>query len=252
MPAARTSESQSPKPKSKLRHRWNHRSAVHRRVVTSANAALRQIPNGALYDGLMVRRRHVLPYSLVGPADVVIQVGAPFDTLMSGRSRGLSLAMMASSGLAVLVEPSSASVKELRKVGADLGLPSLQVHHGALFSEPQSAIILYEDLKHPARNFIEGMVDYAPEDLADFNRVEVPAYTLDQVWQDQCASRKVRLLSITTNGAEAAILAGGAETLANTDYLALAITSDDVMDIADGVGFSPVGSDDRGFTFFRR
>jgi hypothetical protein len=51
-----------------------------------------------------------MPYTLVGPGDVVLQVGAPSDTLRSGRSRGMHLALRtAPTGRAVIIEPEPSS-----------------------------------------------------------------------------------------------------------------------------------------------
>lgn len=236
--------------KSKLRHRWNHQSGVHRAVVRNANATLHRVPNKLLYETALKRRRHVLPYSLVGPGDTAIQVGAPADTLMSGRARSMSLGLLTTSGTTVAVEPSERSVRILRQAAQELGATSLEVVHAALFSDDAAdSLVLYEDDDHPARNFVEGTVDYSEETLREFKRVEVPSSTLDKVWAETLDRQPVRLVSITTNGSEEAILAGGSEMLRHTAYLALAITSDDVVELAASHGFKLIDNDDRGYTF---
>lgn len=240
---------------SKLRHRWNHQSPIHRTLVRTANSILARLPTGLLYRGMLVRRQQILPYELVRPDDDVIQVGAPADTLKSGRARGMSFALLTPKGQTTIVEPSQRSIDFYRDVGDSMSVEGMRLEHAALFSEAQPSIRLYEDHDHPARNFVEtvkDMINYSDEELADFEVTEVPAKTLDQVWRESCNGRRVRLVSITTNGSEEAILKGGVEVLSNTDYLALAITSDEVTELALNAGFELVGNDDRGFTYKRR
>lgn len=242
---------QDPTARKKIRHRWNHRSPVHRGAVRMANKSLRQVPPAVLYRGIMARRRHVLPYSLVSDADCVVQVGAPSDTLLSGRSRGMALGLLTPHGQTVLVEPSTASIAHYERVVAELGATGIGFEQAALFSAARPAITLYEDREHPARNFIDGMANYSAEERKEFTAIEVPAKTLDQVWTERFNRRHLRLVSLTTNGAEEAILQGGIEALAHTDYLALAVTSEEVTTLAKDAGFELLGSDDRGFTYRR-
>lgn len=238
----------------KLRHRWNHQAQLHRSVVTTANQMLARLPIAPRYQLMMRRRRNVLPYRLLDAGDVVVQVGAPRDTLLSGRSRGMALALMAPRGRVLLVDPSERSLDEYRRVASLLDNRSAETICAALYSAPMPSVTFYEDMKHPARNFIESALDVLEYDeaaLTDFEATTVPATTLDDLWRTELAGSPVRLVSVTTNGSEEAILEGATEMLKVTDYLALAVTTSDVTRFASQQGFELVDRDDRGFTYQR-
>src|SRR5690349_12910453 len=105
-----------------LRFRWDHRHPAHRTAVRAANRALASVPLRLKYRAGARLRLGRLPYSLIGPGDVVVQVGAPSDTLHSGRSRGMHMALRSVGGRAIVVEPDPGSAEEFRKAAAELGL----------------------------------------------------------------------------------------------------------------------------------
>ena len=114
------------------------------------------------------------PYSLVGPGDVVVQVGAPADTLLTGRSRGLHLALRSRGGRAIIVEPDPSSAEDFRSEGcSSWGSTTSRSSTPARGTQP-STLTLFVDPSHPATNFVEGTVDYSDERMKDFTRVEVP------------------------------------------------------------------------------
>lgn len=237
-----------------LRFRWSHRAKTHRTLVKAANRALAKVPFEAKYRATSKMRKSKPPYALVGAGDVVIQVGAPADTLNSGRSRGMRLALRSVRGRAIIIEPDPASAAEFDRRANELGLSHVTVVNAGAWHEP-SELVLLVDPKHPATNFVEGTVDYDEERLRDFNRVTVPVKTVDQIVSEVLGegAHKVRLLSITTNNSEREILQGATSIIANgLEYLALARTGDGYDDLAGQFGFDYLATDDRGFTYLRR
>lgn len=239
--------------KTPLRFRWSHLNPVHRTMVKNANQVLARVPFEPKYRLTAYLRRGKAPYDLVGPGDVVIQVGAPSDTLLSGRSRGMHLALRSRGGRAIIVEPDPASAQEFRHRAAELGLDHVTVVNAGAWHEP-SVLVLQVDRTHPATNFLEGTVDYDEERMADFDRVEVPVMTLDQIVKDTIgAYGPVRLVSITTNNSEREILRGMDGVLeAGLQYLCLARTGEGYDSLAQELGFDYLATDDRGFTYVRR
>ena len=155
-------------------------------------------------------RRKKPPYNLVNDKTVV-QIGAPRDTLMAGRSRGVYFGLLAGpGGKNIIIEPDPESVKSLRAYIADQRLHNTIVFQSGAWSEKRK-IKLYIDDNHPATNFSEGIVDYNEERMRKYRMVEIEADTVDAIL-DQCGVEKVDLVSITTNWAEMEILAGGRET----------------------------------------
>lgn len=235
-----------------LRFRWNHRNAAHRSIVKAANRGLAKLPMAPKYAATASLHARKPPYSLVAPGDVVIQVGAPADTLLSGRSRGMHLALRSRGGCAVIVEPDPSSADEFRRRAEQLGLDHVRVVNVGAWSEP-STLTLYVDPSHPATNFVDGTVDYSSERLKDFKRVEIPVLTVDQIVKDAIGRYgPVRLLSVTTNNSEREILRGATEVIeSGLQYLCVARTGPGYDEVAEQLGFRFLANDDRGFTYVR-
>lgn len=101
----------------KLRSRWSHRSAHHRSVVRAANRVLPLVPFEAKYGVTSYLRRDALPYRLLGPGSIAVQVWRPRDTLRSGRSRAMTFALRTHPrGRLLVVEPDLQSVHEFRRI----------------------------------------------------------------------------------------------------------------------------------------
>lgn len=235
-----------------LRFRWNHRSPVHRSVVKTANWGLSKVPMAPKYKLTSALRLGKPPYDLVGPGDIVVQVGAPADTLLSGRSRGMHLALRSRGGRAIIVEPDPGSAEEFRRRATQFGLDHVTVVNAGAWSE-SSTLTLFVDPRHPATNFVGGTVDYSPDRLKDFRRVEIPVLTVDQIVEDtigRCGP--IRLLSVTTNNSEREILKGADEVIrSGLQYLSIARTSEGYNELAADLGFRFLTNDDRGFTYVR-
>ena len=192
------------------------------------------------------------PYSLVGPGDVVVQVGAPSDTLLSGRSRGMHLALRSRGGRAIIVEPDRESATMFESCARELGLDHVAVVNSGAWNE-SSTLSLLVDPSHPATNFVTGTVDYNAERIADFTPVDVPVDTLDAIVDRVLGNNgPVRLLSITNNS-EREILQGISRIIdSGLQYLCLARTGEGYDELVGALGFDYLLSDDRGYTYVRR
>lgn len=230
-------------------HRWDHRHGLHRTLVKAANRGLRLLPLEAKYRVMGRRKAREKPYDLVADGDLVIQVGAPFDTLHSGRSRGFHLALRAGSkGSSVVIEPHPVSVREYREAAKLFGL-QMEVVEGAVAAE-QGLVSLRYDPGHPATNFVDGVAEYSEDEKDRFESVEVRADQLDRLVGD--LERDIKVLSITTNGAEFLALDGAPELLRRTEYVALAGPDRTVYDKPlEQLGFKFLSFDDRGVTYAR-
>ncbi len=236
-----------------LRFRWSHTHPVHRQVVQRANRVLAKVPLTWKYAAGQRLRRGRPPYALVGPGDVVVQVGAPSDTLLSGRSRGMHLALRTVGGRAIIVEPDPDSADTFRRCAAELGLDHVTVVNSGAWNEPATLQLLV-DPAHPATNFVAGTVAYAPERIAEFTPVDVPVDTLDDIVERVLGNHgPVRLVSITTNNSEREIMQGlKAIVDADLQYLCLARTGEGYDELVADLGFDFLHSDDRGYTYVRR
>ncbi len=196
-------------------------------------------------------RRNKLPYSLINPDSIVIQIGAPSDTLHAGRARSMHFARLTSPrGHAVVMEPDPASAAAFTMMASEFGLTHCDVVEAGAWSRPER-LRFRIDPAHPATNFTEGRVQYDAEELTRYEVVEIEARPVDEVVAELGLPR-VDLVSITTNGAESEILAGMAETMAmGLRYVSLARTDDGYIELMREYGFAFLGHDDRGFTFCR-
>jgi len=239
--------------RSRLRYRWSHRHPLHRALVRSANRVLPLVPFPVKYAVTDLVRRRRLPYRLLGPGRVAIQVGAPRDTLLAGRSRAMAFARLTyPGGRLLVVEPDASSVEEFRRVSHRHALSHVTVVHAAAWSE-RGTLELAVDPAHPATNFVTGAANYSPEERKRFHTVSVEAIPLDDLVEETGPVGRVDVVSVTTNGAEEAILQGLRRTLArDRPYVCLARTADSYSDVMAALDYVLVGDDDRGFTFRHR
>jgi FkbM family methyltransferase len=192
-----------------------------------------------------------MPYSLLDETSTIVQVGAPADTLMSGRSRAMHFALIARRGKVVVVEPDQASADLLGRLCADRGLEHVSIHAVGAWSS-KKRLKLFVDPRHPATNFTEGMTDYDSDRMADFLEAEVEVDTLDNILSRE-GVEDIDLLSITTNGAELEIIEGlGTDRPHRIRHLALARTGVVGDDYIERLGFDNMAFDDRGNTYRRR
>lgn len=234
--------------KPRVFHRWNHRHPAHRGFVRAANRTLQLLPMQIKY-GISTRiKSRELPYSLVRPGDTIVQVGAPFDTLNSGRSRGFLLALAAKRGRALIIEPHPVSCAAYRGAGKRFQLANFEVHQVAVNSVDGAHVELLFDPSHPATNFVDGFADFTEEERQRYESMSVEGTTLDTLATN--LDGQVKVLSITTNGAEQMILGTAPGLLARTDYVSLAPPDRELFDrLLAEHGFEFMSFDDRGVTY---
>lgn len=235
------------------RFRWDHRNSIHRTIVKAANRQLARLPLMPKYRLAHKLRNGRIPYSLVGPGDVVVQVGAPADTLESGRSRGMHLALRSRGGRAIIVEPDPESAAAFRRGANLLGLTHVRVANVGAWCEA-SVLTLRVDTTHPATNYVDGTVDYPVNRRDEFESIQIPVKTLDEIVMEEAGQDcPIRLVSITTNNSEREILRGMEAILSRgIQYISLARTGPGYDGLLEREGYVFLGHDDRGYTYVRR
>lgn len=238
------------KEKPGIKFKWSHQMLVHRIAVRIANKILGIIPLKMKYWIVIRRKKNEVPYSIVS-GKTVVQVGAPFDTLNAGRSRGMCFCLAVGElGQVVIVEPLKQSCEAFEDAVSRFGLKNVIVHNSGAWSESGESTIKV-DLKHPATNYTTNTVNYSEERETQFEDVPVDLHTIDQV-AERYELDTVDILSITTNWAEREILAGARKLLENgTKYVCLAYGKDgeDYHDLMASYGYKLLSHDDRGVTY---
>lgn len=232
-----------------FRFKWSHEHVIHRFAVRVFNTAMRLIPLPVKYWVGKRLRLDSYPYKLIHEGSVVVQVGAPEDTLHSGRSRGMYFSLFAgNTGKVILIEPDVESLKEYEIAAEKLGRCNILSCPVALWSEKRK-IIVYINKSHPASSFSEGTKNYDSRLMKSYQTVELDADTLDNVLAER-GIEGVHLVSITTNGAEKEILAGMKRTIAQgLPFICLAKTGENYVELMESLGYKLIAYDDRGYTF---
>ena len=234
-----------------LKYRWSHRLKIHRVMVKLYNAVATRCPFAIKYGIGKRLRASQFPYKLIQPGSTVVQIGAPRDTLVAGRSRGMYFSLFnGPQGKTVIIEPASASEEAFNKVKRKRGLNDLIFVKSGAWNE-EKLLKLYVDPNHPATNFTEGTVEYDEERLAQFDMIEIPVKTVDQI-MEECGIEKIDMISMTTNGAEIEILQGMSKTLAQgIPYICIALHTHrgDFEAMMRTYGYEPHAYDDRGITY---
>ena len=235
-----------------LRYAWSHEMYIHRMAVRTFNRMARHIPFTMKYKWGIKLRSNNLPYTLIRDGSVVVQIGAPQDTLSTGRSRAMYFSLFAGeTGKVLVVEPDGDSVKAWQAHIAKHGFNNIVLHHSAVWSEEETLRIYVNDA-HPAANFTEGSKDhYTQAQLQEYRVVELPANSLDNILAQHNIDH-VDLVSITTNGAEREIIGGMSKVIAGgLPYICLARTGENYVEMMAEVGYELFEVDDRGYTFRR-
>lgn len=215
-----------------------------------ANKLLLIIPFKFKYMVAIKIKKSKMPYSLVS-GKTVVQVGAPYDTLNSGRSRGMMFSLLAGKkGRVLIIEPVQKSVVEFRRRLEQMDVENTKVlQMGAWSSKTESVINV--DIDHPATNFTENTVDYSKERVSEFSQVKIDVDTIDNILINS-RLENVDLVSITTNWAEEEILKGMTAVLkVGVKYVCLAYgkNGEDYKSTMSGLGYSVLSHDDRGVTY---
>ncbi|MDH5508428.1 MAG: FkbM family methyltransferase [Anaerolineae bacterium] len=231
------------------RFKWSHDLWLHRVMVRIYNFLMTIVPFGIKYGIGKNLRKNKPPYFLIQSGSVVIQVGAPKDTLNAGRSRGMHFILFSKkTGTTIIVEPDQESISAYQRKCQRLGIDNAIFIPSAAWFETGTLRIYINDA-HPASNFVEGTKIYNERRLQDFQVVEIPATSIDYMLEQNEITR-VDLVSITTNGSEREILAGMKKTIAaGIPYISLARTGEGYQVMMDSIGYVFYAHDDRGFTF---
>jgi FkbM family methyltransferase len=197
-------------------------------------------------------RKHSYPYHHVQDGSVIVLIGAPQDTLHSGRSRGMYFSLFAGKrGKVLIIEPDHNSLNEYRSAASALKSNNLSLCSKAVWSEKKNLRVYINDA-HPASSFTEGKKAYQAEVMREYRVVELEADTLDHILAEY-GLEKIDLVSITTNGAESEIFRGMQATISNgLPYICLAKTGTDYQEMMEKIGYKLYSYDDRGFTFVNK
>lgn len=235
-----------------LKFSWSHQGRLHRLLVRLVNRILVLVPFKLKYFLVRQVKKRQIPYSLIKGLSVV-QVGAPYDTLNAGRSRGMMFSLMAGvDGRVLIVEPLRESVDAFRSRLSELDINNTTVHEAGAWSSKTESVINV-DVAHPATNFTSDTVDYDEERISEYSQVKIQLDTLDNILIQNDLDN-VDLVSITTNWAEEEILRGMEKVIANgIKYICLAYGKDgeDYSKHMEQMGYFALSHDDRGVTYQR-
>lgn len=227
---------------------------LFRPLTVLFNKTLALLPYGPKYALGTRLRRDKTPYNLIESGDVVVQVGAPRDTLLAGRSRAVYFARLVGEGRVVVVEPDPDNVATLRRFVERAGLGSqMSIHACGAWSETTELTFLSSP-SHPAANVLEGVQEISEEVRAarHYREVTVPVRALDEILDEENVAVP-KLVSITTNGAELEILDGMRRTIGRgCPYISLASTGEGYLESMTERGYEYFARDDRGYCFRRR
>lgn len=228
-------------------YRLSRFSFLHRVLRKIAYKVLWNIPDGIKWPALNAFLRFRLPYRLVKPGDVVVQIGAPWDLLKAGRSRGVHLARAAGkSGKVIIVEPDLENVAALEQFVKRRGLSNIIIAPVGAWS-CKTRLRFLVDRQNPAANLVEDVVDSERNDLTRFEVTEIAVDSIENILR-QYKLPVPKLISITTNGSENEILKGMVTLASKLSYIAT-IGDETEIPMLRNLGFSRFGGDDRGWTY---
>lgn len=218
------------------------------------NKVMRIVPYRLKYGIATTLRRSKYPYRVIRDGDVVVQVGAPKDILLAGRSRAVNFLRLVESGKVVIVEPDETNCAALESFALKNNLSERMIlRQMGAWSSP-GKLVLLSNPEHPATNILKVVQTTRGEDEDEnsYSGSEVRVDSLDNILSGADVAPP-RLVSITANGAEPEILKGLAETLSHkVPYISLAVTGKGYENLMSELGYDLVALDDRGFTFKRR
>jgi FkbM family methyltransferase len=225
---------------------------LYRWISILWNTLSRFIPITLVYNFLERLKKNEYPYSLIEDGDVVVQVGCPKDILWSGHSRSILFARRVGSGVVVVIEPDPENCNALRKFVDKYSLQSKIsiVEYGAWDCE--TTLTFLSSPNHPAANLIAGVADLTDKEkeIRNYQEIKIKTKSIDQILAELSLSKNPRLISITTNGAETAIMKGIPDTIDNgLKYISMAATGKGYIEMLKIYGYEHISNDDRGFTF---
>jgi FkbM family methyltransferase len=231
-------------------YRLSRFSPLHRMLRAMAYGVLWRLPAPVKESALHAVLGRRLPYSAVQPGDTVIQIGAPWDILKSGRSRFIHFSRrVGPTGRVVVIEPDPTNVQHLREYIAQRGIGNVTIVPKGAWSHPTRLRFLV-DPSNPASNLVEDVLDSKRTDLGRFQSSEIEVDTVDQIAQGLGLDR-IRMVSITSNGSENRILEGMRAVQQSVEFIAT-IGEYEEFPLLAAYGYAPFGDDDRGYTFRKR
>lgn len=230
-------------------YRLNRHSVLHRVLRKAAYGVLWLLPRSIKESALHAVLGRRLPYRVVQAGDTVIQIGAPWDILKSGRSRFIHfLRRVGPGGRVMVLEPDETNVRHLSRYAERHGIRNLTVVPSGAWSH-KTRLRFLVDPNNPASNLVEDLFDSRRADLGRFEASEIDVDSLDSI-ASAVGLGSVRMISITTNGSENRILEGMSQLQESVEYIATIGKFEEYPLLAQ-YGYQPYGGDDRGYTFRR-
>jgi FkbM family methyltransferase len=228
-------------------YRLSRFSSLHRMFRAITYAVLWNLPDFIKWPALGVFLRFRLPYRLLKRGDLAVQIGAPWDLLKAGRSRGIHLSrVVGKTGKVIIVEPDPENVSALRQFVDSCELTNVIIAPVGAWSH-KTRLRFLVDRANPAANLVEDVADTSRKDLGRFEVTEIEVDTIENILRQNGLSAP-KLLSITTNGSENEILKG-MKSLADGLHFIATIGDEAEIPMLKELGFYRYGGDDRGFTY---
>lgn len=230
---------------------------VKRPITILFTKFMKLVPFSVKYKYGMKKRQNKLPYSMIQPGDTVMQIGAPWDLLYTGRSRAIYFSLfVGDSGKSLIVEPDEVSAGRVRKFCLDNKIKSAEIINSGAWSEKTELVFLSKK-GHPASNLMKDAVN--DEDVRSYDEVRVPVNSVDNMVESLGVAGP-KLVSITTNGSEIPILEGMASVISSSvQHISVAkfglrnskeeLETNELAVYLRGQGFECVAVDDRGLFF---
>jgi len=179
-----------------------------------------------------------------------VQIGAPWDLLRAGRSRGIHFArLVGESGKTVIIEPDTDNVAALRRFVEKYSMTNVIIAPVGAWNK-KTRLRFLVDHANPAANLVEEVVDSSRIDLERFEVTEIEVDSVENILR-QYSLPTPRLVSITTNGSENEILKGMTALAEKLPYIAT-IGDESKIPMLRELHFMKYGVDDRGWTYYHR
>jgi len=225
-------------------------SKFHTKLRKVAYSILWRLPYSIKYRMFRLYLKNVKPYSVIRPGDTIIQVGAPWDILRSGRSRAVQFALqVGDSGRVFVFEPVEQSNLEMSSALGKLGINCMTQYQTGLWSH-KCKLRFFSDPNHPASNLVSEVYDANRTDMEKYDSMDVDVTSMSVALKSEHIDQ-IRLLSLTTNGAEEKIIEGiGSKLLSRIEFLSV-IDDPRKTSVYSKAGFEYFSEDDRGYLLKR-
>ena len=197
-------------------------------------------------------RTNRAPYRFLRPTDTVVQIGSARDILHSGRSRAINLSMFIPQGRLIVIEADTENQDALQGYINKFSLDNITLIRGGAWDK-KTTLEFWSNPSHPASNLVReaNSVIHDPVDESRYTKYEIEVDSVDNMLEP-LGVENPRMICITTNGSEPSILRGIQKCIERgTEYISLAPTGKDYIEMTEQLGFEYIAEDDRGY-FFRR